>query len=65
METRTYADLYELIEGLCGVSFAAVEQPRIRALVNRRATKAYRATNFWPRSKQCCSSSGASMTPTR
>ncbi len=49
METRTYADLYETIEALCGVSFAAVEQPRIRALVNRRATKAFRATNFWPR----------------
>jgi hypothetical protein len=49
METRTYADLFETIEALCGVSFAAVEQPRIRALVNRRATKAYRATNYWPR----------------
>lgn len=49
METRTYADLYETIEALCGVSFAAVEQPRIRALVNRRATKAFRATNYWPR----------------
>jgi len=49
METRTYADLYETIEALCGVSFAVVEQPRIKALINRRATKAYRATNFWPR----------------
>ena len=49
METRTYADLYETIEALCGVSFASVEQPRIRALINRRATKAYRASNYWPR----------------
>lgn len=49
METRTYADLYALIEALCGVSFASVEQPRIAALVNRRATRAYRASNYWPR----------------
>jgi len=49
METRTYSELYALIEALCGVSFATVEQPRIKALVNRRATKAYRATNYWPR----------------
>lgn len=49
METRTYADLFSLVESLCGVSFAVIEQPRIKALINRRATKAYRSTNYWPR----------------
>jgi len=49
METRTYADLYELIEALCGVSFATLERNRIKALVNRRATRAYRASNYWTR----------------
>jgi len=49
METRTFADLYSLIESLCGVSFATLEQARIKALVNRRATRAYRASNYWPR----------------
>lgn len=49
METRTYTDLYEMVEALCGVSFASVEQSRIKALINRRATKAYRSTNYWPR----------------
>lgn len=49
METRTYADLYALIEALCGVSFATNEQGRIKAFVNRRATRAYRASNYWPR----------------
>lgn len=49
MQTRTYADLFETIEALCGVSFATIEQNRIKALVNRRATKAYRASNYWPR----------------
>ena len=49
METRTYTDLWQLIEGLCGVSFATIEQARIKALLNRRATRAYRASNYWPR----------------
>jgi len=49
METRTYADLYELIEALCGVSFATLERNRVKALVNRRATRAYRASNYWTR----------------
>ena len=49
METRTYSDLYELIEALCGVSFATLEQNRIKVLINRRATRAYRASNYWPR----------------
>jgi hypothetical protein len=49
MQTRTYDDLYELIQALCGVTFASIEEPRIRALVNRRASRAYKATNYWTR----------------
>ncbi len=49
MDTRTYDDLILLIQGLCGVDFATIELPRIKALINRRATRAYRATNYWPR----------------
>jgi hypothetical protein len=49
MTERTHADLMALIQGLCGVNFATIELPRINALINRRATKAYRASNHWPR----------------
>jgi len=49
MQTRTYAELYSLIQSLCGVIFADIEKPRIRSLVNRRAQRAYRATNYWTR----------------
>jgi hypothetical protein len=49
MTTRTYSDLYLLIESFCGVSFADIEKARIRALVNSRAKRAYRATEYWPR----------------
>jgi hypothetical protein len=49
MKTRTYEELLELISALCGVAFATIELPRIRALINRRAKKAYRATNYWTR----------------
>jgi len=49
MTSRTHADLIALIQGLCGVTFAAIELPRINALINRRAAKAYRASNYWPR----------------
>lgn len=49
MQTRTYADLFSLIQALCGVVFASIETPRIKALVNRRAQRAYRATNYWTR----------------
>jgi len=49
MKTRTYDELIELISALCGVAFATIELPRIRALINRRAKKAYRATNYWTR----------------
>lgn len=49
MTTRTYTDLIELIQGLCGVEFSTIELPRIVALINRRAAKAYRACDHWPR----------------
>jgi len=49
MKTRTYDELLELISALCGVVFASIEKNRIKALINRRAKKAYRATNYWTR----------------
>ena len=49
MTSRTHADLISLVQGLCGVTFASIELPRINALINRRASKAYRASNYWPR----------------
>jgi hypothetical protein len=49
MQTKTYAELFALIQSLCGVVFASIETPRIKALINRRALRAYRATNYWPR----------------
>jgi len=39
-----------LIQSLCGVDeFALNEIGRIKALINRRALRAYRMTNYWPR----------------
>lgn len=50
MQTKSYTnDLLPLIKALCGVEFATVELPRIRAMVNRRAKRAYRASNYWTR----------------
>jgi len=49
MQTKTYAELFALIQALCGVVFASIETPRIKAIINRRALRAYRATNYWPR----------------
>ena len=49
MQTRTYSDLYDLIQALCGVTFASIEEPRIKAFINRRAQKAYRSSNYWTR----------------
>lgn len=50
MQTKNYTtDLIPLIKSLCGVEFATIELPRIKAMVNSRAKRAYRATNFWPR----------------
>jgi hypothetical protein len=49
MQTRTYADLFSLIQALCGVVFASIETGRIKALINRRASRAYRSSNYWTR----------------
>ena len=49
MQTRTYAELLSLIQSLCGVVFASLELGRIKALINRRALRAFRSTNYWPR----------------
>jgi hypothetical protein len=49
MTTKTYTELLDQIKSLCGVEFAAIELPRINTLVNRRAKRAYRASNNWPR----------------
>jgi hypothetical protein len=49
MQTKTYVELFALIQALCGVVFASIETPRIKALINRRAMRAYRASNYWTR----------------
>lgn len=50
MQTKNYtSDLLPLIKAICGVEFSAIELPRIRAMVNRRAKRAYRASNYWTR----------------
>lgn len=49
MQTKTYAELFSLIQSLCGVAFASLEFGRIKALINRRALRAFRSTNYWPR----------------
>lgn len=49
MQTKPYSELYDLVQALCGVVFASTEAPRIKALINRRATKAYKASNYWTR----------------
>jgi hypothetical protein len=49
MTTKTYTELLAQIKSLCGVEFATIELGRINALVNRRAKRAYRSSNNWPR----------------
>jgi hypothetical protein len=49
MNTRPYTDLLELVEALCGATLADQERVRIRRFVNRRAQRAYAATELWPR----------------
>jgi len=49
MTTKTYSDLLSTIKSLCGVEFATIELARINTLVNRRAKRAYKASNNWPR----------------
>ena len=49
MTTKPYSDLLSTIKSLCGVEFATIELTRINTLINRRAKRAYRASNNWPR----------------
>jgi hypothetical protein len=50
MQTKNYTtDLLPLIKAICGVEFSTIELPRIKAMVNRRAKRAYRSTNYWTR----------------
>jgi hypothetical protein len=49
MNTRPYPDLLGLVEALCGATLAEQERVRIRYFVNRRAQRAYAATELWPR----------------
>jgi hypothetical protein len=49
MQTKPYSELFELVQALCGVVFASIEAPRIKALINRRALRAYRSSNYWTR----------------
>ena len=49
MTTKPYSDLLSVVKALCGVEFATIELGRINAFVNRRAKRAYRASNNWPR----------------
>ncbi len=49
MQTRTYTELFDLVQALCGVVFATSEENRIKAFINRRAKKAFRSSNYWTR----------------
>ena len=50
MQTKNYTtDLLPLIKALCGVEFSTIELPRLKAMVNRRAKRAFRASNYWTR----------------
>ena len=50
MQTRTYGDLFKLIQSLAGVgSFAPSEQDDIANLINRRFLQAFNESPIWPR----------------
>jgi len=50
MQTRTYGDLFKLIQSLAGVgSFATSEQDDVANLINRRYFEAYQTSQMWPR----------------
>ena len=50
MQTRTYGDLYKLIQSLSGVgSFTPNEQVNIANFINRRFYEAYNISQAWPR----------------
>jgi len=50
MQTRTYGDLFKLIQSLAGVgSFALSEADDIANLINRRFLQAFNESPIWPR----------------
>lgn len=50
MQTRTYGDLFKLIQSLAGVqSFAESEEDDIANFINRRFYTAYNSSQAWPR----------------
>lgn len=49
MQTRLYSDLYGLIQALCGIQFSIAESIRVKSLINRRAARVFRASNYWTR----------------
>ena len=50
MQTRTYGDLFKLVQSLAGVTaFANNEQDDIANLINRRYQTAYNTSQMWPR----------------
>ena len=50
MQTRTYGDLFKLIQSLAGVgSFAPTEADDIANLINRRFLQAFNESPIWPR----------------
>jgi len=50
MQTRTYGDLFKLVQSLAGVTaFATNEQDDIANLINRRFQVAYNTSPIWPR----------------
>jgi hypothetical protein len=50
MQTRTYGDLFSLIQALAGVSsFVENEKTKIASLINRRYSQAYNTSPSWPR----------------
>jgi len=50
MQTRTYGDLFKLIQSLAGVgSFALTEADDIANLINRRFLQAFNESPIWPR----------------
>ena len=50
MQTRTYGDLFKLIQSLAGVgSFAPTESDDVANLINRRFLQAFNESPIWPR----------------
>ena len=50
MQTRTYGDLFKLIQSLAGVgTFAESEKDDIANFINRRFSEAFQVSQMWPR----------------